>query len=66
MDKALAYRRNIDQRDIAWWEAARRAETEHRIEQRMNVRRQEAAIHAAMAAIEAGGVAGLGDGGALQ
>jgi hypothetical protein len=44
MDKALAYRRNVNRRDVTRWEAARCAETEHRIEQRMIVRRQEAAL----------------------
>jgi hypothetical protein len=76
MDKALAYRRDVDrstaaQQDAARraeteWEAARRADTEHHIERRMTVRRQEAAIHAAMAAIEATSVGGNNDGGALQ
>jgi hypothetical protein len=47
-------------------EAGRRANTEHRIERRMTMRRQEAAIRAAMVAIEATGVGGHGDRGALQ
>jgi hypothetical protein len=59
MDKTLTYRRDVDRRDVARREAARHAETERR----MIVRRQEAAIRAAMAAIEA---ADNGDGGALQ
>jgi hypothetical protein len=66
MDKALAYRRDVDRRDIAWREAARRAETGHRIEQCMIARRQEAAIRATMAAIEAAGVVGNGDAGTLH
>jgi hypothetical protein len=39
MDRALAYRRDVDRRDVARQEAARRAETEHCIERRMTVRR---------------------------
>jgi hypothetical protein len=66
MDKALAYRRNIDRRDVVRREAARRAETEHRIERCMTMRHQEAAIRVAMEVIKAGGGADLGDGGALQ
>jgi hypothetical protein len=75
MDKALAYRRDVGQNDAARRDADRRAETErlagHRadfdylIEWRMTVRRQEAAIRAAMAAIEAAGFGGNGDGGGL-
>jgi cellobiose-specific phosphotransferase system component IIB len=61
MDKALTYRRDVDQSTTARREAARRAETEHRIEHC-----QEAAICATMAAIEAVGVGSNGDGGALQ
>jgi hypothetical protein len=63
MDKALAYQRDVDRSTAAHREAARRTETEHRIERRMTVRRQEAAIRAAMADIEA---TGNGDGAALQ
>jgi hypothetical protein len=76
MDKALAYQRDVDQNTAARRDAARRAETEqeagrradteHRIERHMTVRRQEAAIRAAMAAIEVTGISGNGDGGALQ
>jgi hypothetical protein len=57
MDKALAYRRDVDRSTAARRDAARRADNEHRIERRMTVRHQEAAIRVAMAAI---------DGGALQ
>jgi hypothetical protein len=66
MDKALAYQMDVE-RNTAGCErqAGRRADTEHRIERRMTVRRQEAAIRAAMAAIEAAGVGGNGNGGAL-
>jgi hypothetical protein len=57
MDKALAYRRDVNRR-----EACRRAQTEHRLERGRTVRRQDAAIRAAMAAIDA---AGNDDGAAL-
>jgi uncharacterized paraquat-inducible protein A len=60
MDKALTYRRDVDQR-----EACHRAHTEHRLERRQNVRRQDAAICAAMVAIDAAGANGNGDGAAL-
>jgi hypothetical protein len=63
MDKALVYRRDVDWNTAARRDAARRAEakrqagrridTEHRIERCMTMRHQEAAIRAAMAAIEA-------------
>jgi hypothetical protein len=66
MDNALAYQRDVDRRDIARREATRRVEIEHRIERRMIVHRQEATIHAAMAAIEDAGISGNSDGGALQ
>jgi hypothetical protein len=72
MDKALAYRRDVERNTAARRDAARRTETEWLagrrtdFERRMTVRRQEAAIHAAMAAIEAAGISGNGDGGALQ
>jgi hypothetical protein len=75
MDKALAYRRDVDrntaaQRDAGRraeteQEAGRRADTEHPIEQCMTMRSQEAAISAAMAAIEAVEIGGHDDGGAL-
>jgi hypothetical protein len=61
MDKALAYRWDVDRSTTARREAARRADTEHHIEHC-----QEAAIRAAMAAIEAAGVGSNVDGGALQ
>jgi hypothetical protein len=51
MDKALAYRRDVDRSTAAQREAARRADTEHHIERHMTVRCQEAAIHAAMVAL---------------
>jgi hypothetical protein len=59
MDKALAYRRDVE-RNIAETErhAGRRNDTEDHVERRMTVRRQEAAIRAAMAAIEAADVGG--------
>jgi hypothetical protein len=63
MDKALTYRRDVDRRDIHWREAARRTETEHRLERHRTLRRQEAAIHATTVAIEA---AGNGDGATVQ
>jgi hypothetical protein len=73
MDKALAYRRDVEWNTAARRDAACRAETEqqagchadtkHRIERRMTVRRQETAIPAAMAAIEAAGFGGNNDGG---
>jgi hypothetical protein len=76
INKDLAYWRDIERntaarRDAARlaeteWEAGRRANTEHHIERRITVHRQEAAIRAVMAAIEAVGVSGNGDGGALQ
>jgi hypothetical protein len=76
MDKALAYQRDVDRNDAAQRDADCHAKTEqltghrdnfdHLIERCMTVRRQEAAIRAAMAAIEAAGFAGNGDGGALQ
>jgi hypothetical protein len=76
MDKALAYRRDVGRNDAARRDADRRAETEqlpgrrddfnHLIERRMTVRRQEAAIRAAMATIEAAGFGGNNDEGALQ
>jgi hypothetical protein len=53
MDKALTYRRDVGRRDIHWLEAARHAETEHRLKRHRTLRRHEAAIRAAMAAIEA-------------
>jgi hypothetical protein len=76
MDKALAYRRDVERNAAARWDATRRAETErqagrranteHLIEWRMTVHRQEAAIRAGMAAIEAADVGGNGVGDALQ
>jgi hypothetical protein len=39
MDKALGYRRNVDQSTVARRKAARHAETEHRIDRRITVRR---------------------------
>jgi hypothetical protein len=76
MDKALAYRRDVDRNDAARRDADHRVETErlagrrdnfdHPIERHMTVRHQEAAIHASMAAIEAAGFGGNSDGGALQ
>jgi hypothetical protein len=60
MDKALAYRRDIDRR-----EAGHRAQTEHCLERRRTPHRQDAAIRAAMAAIDAVGPFGNGDGVAL-
>jgi hypothetical protein len=76
MDKALAYRRDVDRDNAARWDAACRVETErlagrcadfdHLIERCMTVRRQEAAIYAAMAAIEAADFGGNSDRGALQ
>jgi hypothetical protein len=57
MDKALAYRRDVDRR-----EASRRAQTEHR----RTLRRQDSAIHAAMAAIDGAGPASNGNGADLQ
>jgi hypothetical protein len=76
MDMALAYRRDVGRNDAARQDADHRAETErlagrrddfdHLIERRITVRRQEAAIRAAMAAIEAAGFGGNGDEGALQ
>jgi hypothetical protein len=65
MDKALAYQRDVDRSTTARREAARRAGIEHRIERCMTMRRQEAPICAQMAAIEAAGVGGNGDRGAL-
>jgi hypothetical protein len=76
MDKALAYRRDVDRNTAARRDAGRRAETErlagrradfdHLIERRMTVRHQETAIRATMAAIEAAGFGGNSDRGALQ
>jgi hypothetical protein len=47
MDKALAYQRDIDQN-----EASCAAQSEHRLERHQTLCRQDAAIHAAMAAID--------------
>jgi hypothetical protein len=76
MDKALAYRRDVGRNDAARRDVDPRAKTErltgrrddfdHLIERCMTVRRQEAAIHAAIASIEAAGFSGNDDGGALQ
>jgi hypothetical protein len=63
MDKALAYRRDVDRRDVHRRLAVRRAETEHQLERR-TLRRQEAAIRSAMPAIKAAAIAGNNDGGA--
>jgi hypothetical protein len=57
MDKALAYRRDVDRR-----EASRRAQTEHRLEWHQTLRRQDSAIRAAMGAIDDAGPASNGDG----
>jgi hypothetical protein len=59
MNKALAYRRNVDRR-----EGGRRAETQHHLERRQTLRRQDTAIRATMAAIDNAGPAGHGDGAA--
>jgi hypothetical protein len=59
IDKALAYRR-----DIHLWEAACHAEPEHHLERHQTLRRQEAAICAAMAVIDAAGATGNGNGAA--
>jgi hypothetical protein len=72
MDKGLAYRRDVDWNTAARRDAAHRAETEREAgrradtEHRMTVCRLEAAIHTAMAAIEATDIGGNSDGGALQ
>jgi hypothetical protein len=76
MDKALAYRRDVGRNDAARRDVDPRAKTErlagrrddfdHLIERCMTVRRQEAAIRAAIASIEATGFSGNDDGGALQ
>jgi hypothetical protein len=62
MDKALAYRRDVGRNTVARRDAARSADTEHR----MTVCHQEAVIRATMGAIEAAGVGGNVDEGALQ
>jgi hypothetical protein len=59
MEKALVYRRYVDPR-----EANRRAR-EHRLERHRTVRRQDAGIRAAMAAIDTVGTIGNGDGATL-
>jgi hypothetical protein len=76
MDKALAYRRDVDWNAAARRDGARCVETErlagrradfdHLIEWRMTVHHQEGAIRVAMAAIEAVDFDGNGDGGTLQ
>jgi hypothetical protein len=60
MDKVLAYRRDIDRREVG-----RCAQTEHRLERRRTLRRWDTAIRTAMAAIDAIGAAGNSDGAAL-
>jgi hypothetical protein len=56
MEKVLAYWRDSDQRDANWRDANRREagllfDAHHRLQQRQNLRRQEAAIRLAMAVI---------------
>jgi hypothetical protein len=53
MDKTLAYRRDVDRRDLHRREAVRCTETKHRLEWHQTLHRQEAVIYAVMAAIEA-------------
>jgi hypothetical protein len=66
MDKAFAYQRDVDRRDVHRWEAVCHAETEHHLQRHRTMRHLEATILPTMAAIEAAGAAGYGDGGALQ
>jgi hypothetical protein len=48
MDKALAYRRDVDRRHVHWREPANRLETRQRLVRHQILRRQEAAIRAAI------------------